>query len=188
MISYREPQAASELDTHLGELERSDLPALRQQWFALFGNPAPRRLHRRMLRSAVGWKLQVNALGDVSSGTLKTMRKVAAELTAKRLKGRADGNRVEQLRLAHGPRTGTRLVRVWNSVTHVVEVTPSGYEYQSNVYRSLSTIAQRITGTKWNGPLFFGLREHRWPKFTEVSQPQLATVPAPLKKQLSAND
>jgi hypothetical protein len=114
-----------------------------------------------MLLRAVAWKLQVNAFGDVSLNTLKRMRTVAAEVTARRLKARAEGKSAVQLRLAPGPRAGTRLIRVWQGITHVVEVTPGGYEYQSKVYRSLSTIAQRITGTKWNGPLFFGLRENR---------------------------
>jgi hypothetical protein len=161
MIVDAEPQVAAELDVQLLQLEQADLPTLRSQWLALFGNPAPRRIHHKMLLKAVAWKLQVNALGDVSPGTLRRMRTVAAELTARRLKARAEGKSDVQLRLAPGPRTGTRLIRVWHGDTHVVEVTASGYEYQSKVYRSLSTIAQRITGTKWNGPLFFGLRENR---------------------------
>jgi hypothetical protein len=161
MILDEEQHGTAELDMRLQQLEQADLPTLRQQWLALFGSSAPRRLHHKMLLKAVAWKLQVNALGDVSPGTLKRMRTVAAELTARRLKARAEGKSDVQLRLAPGPRTGTRLIRVWQGDTHVVEVTSSGYEYQSKVYRSLSTIAQRITGTKWNGPLFFGLRENR---------------------------
>jgi hypothetical protein len=128
-------------------------------------------MRRMMLLKAVGWKIQVNALGDVSPRTLKRLRTIAAELAARRLKARAEGKSDVQLRLAPGPRTGTRLIRVWQGDTHVVEVTPSGYEYQSKLYRSLSTIARQITGTKWNGPLFFGLREnHARPN----SKPQMA--------------
>lgn len=55
---------------------------------------------------------------------------------------------------------GTRLVREWKGMAHEVTVIEGGFEYQGRRYRSLSAVARAITGTRWNGPLFFGLRQH----------------------------
>ena len=59
------------------------------------------------------------------------------------------------------PITGTRLLREWQSVEHVVTVTADGFEWQGRPYKSLSAIARAITGTRWNGWVFFGLKNHR---------------------------
>ena len=59
------------------------------------------------------------------------------------------------------PVTGTRLIREWKGVEHSVTVLDKGFEYQGRPYQSLSPIARLITGTRWNGPLFFGLRNQR---------------------------
>ncbi len=56
------------------------------------------------------------------------------------------------------PVAGTRLIREWQGVEHHVTVLTDGYEYQGRKYKSLSAIARAIAGTRWNGPLFFGLR------------------------------
>ncbi len=61
-------------------------------------------------------------------------------------------------RITDRPVAGTRLVREWQGVEHHVTVLVDGFEYQERTYRSLSPIARAITGTNWNGPLFFGLR------------------------------
>jgi len=58
------------------------------------------------------------------------------------------------------PITGTRLIREWKGVEHCVTVLDDGYEYRGAKYTSLSPIARAITGTRWSGPLFFGLRNH----------------------------
>ena len=58
------------------------------------------------------------------------------------------------------PVAGTRLIREWRGVEHHVTVRIDGFEYQGRKYKSLSAIARAITGTRWNGPLFFGLRKH----------------------------
>ena len=61
------------------------------------------------------------------------------------------------------PRTGTTLVRQWRGHTHTVLVRENGFEYQGEPYRSLSMIAERITGAHWSGPRFFGLTKHGRP-------------------------
>jgi hypothetical protein len=57
--------------------------------------------------------------------------------------------------------SGTRLVREWQGVEHTATVLDDGFEYQGRCYTSLSAIARAVTGTRWNGPLWFGLRNHR---------------------------
>ena len=57
--------------------------------------------------------------------------------------------------------TGTRLIREWQGVEHTATVLDDGFEYQGRRYKSLSAVARAITGTRWNGPLFWGLRNHR---------------------------
>ena len=59
------------------------------------------------------------------------------------------------------PVAGTRLIREWQGVEHCATVLDDGFEYQGRRYKSLSAIARAITGTRWNGPLFWGLRNHR---------------------------
>jgi hypothetical protein len=59
------------------------------------------------------------------------------------------------------PITGTRLVREWQGVEYVVTVTTDGYEWEGRPYQSLSSIARAITGTRWSGPVFFGLNNYR---------------------------
>jgi hypothetical protein len=59
------------------------------------------------------------------------------------------------------PITGTRLLREWQGVEQVVTVTKDGFEWQGRPYKSLSAIARAITGTRWNGWTFFGLKNHR---------------------------
>ena len=75
----------------------------------------------------------------------------------------ADGDEAGGKRKAKGVGdrllAGTRLVREWKGVGHEVTVVDGGFEYQGRRYRSLSAIARAITGTRWNGPLFFGLRD-----------------------------
>jgi hypothetical protein len=65
------------------------------------------------------------------------------------------------MRAQDRPVAGTRLLRVWNGVEHSVTVLQTGFEYQGRPFASLSAIAKHITGTPWNGPAFFGLREKR---------------------------
>ncbi len=66
----------------------------------------------------------------------------------------------QPVRKGDRPIVGTRLIREWQGIEHTVTVLADGYEYQGRPYRSLSAIARAITGTRWNGPLFFALRPY----------------------------
>ena len=86
-----------------------------------------------------------------SHGGLDTKSKRALRLK------RHNGSNPATRRLKTKLQVGARLIRVWNGVTHNVNVTPTGFEWRGQTYRSLSAIAKAITGAHWSGPRFFGL-------------------------------
>lgn len=116
-----------------------DRTSLAERWQAAFGRPAPRRCESTLLRGAVAWDLQMQALR-------KTVGRQAADRMTKTVAPRQ----------ALTP--GTRLVREWQGQTHHVSVLVKGFDYEGRTFRSLSAIARHITGTPWSGPQFFGLK------------------------------
>ena len=129
-------------------LSRSELLVL---WQELYNKAAPPGIRREILVPFLGYKIQENAYGGLKPAALAELRRIARAF---------DRNRTSNQPLGR-PRikTGTRLFRQWRGHTHEVFVTESGYEYQRVSYRSLSEIARRITGTRWSGPAFFGLKK-----------------------------
>jgi hypothetical protein len=129
------------------ELEGLDLNALRQTWAALFPCPAPARMPRGFLMKLVAQGLQEREIGGFPKGL---ERALAAALNAGPHKSSStDGADL---------RPGTRLVRNWGDAKHEVIVLEDGFAYRGKVYGSLSEIARLITGARWSGPRFFGLK------------------------------
>ena len=132
------------MDVALGldELAALDRPALAQRWQAEFGVPAPKSCQSPLLRGALAWRLQVAAAGGDRQiqGIAKSLRKAAAASPATTLP------------------VGTKLLREWQGRTHQVTVSKVGFEYDGKCWASLSAIARSITGSRWSGPVFFGLR------------------------------
>ena len=128
--------------SHLG------LPALRAAWRLRWGEP-PSYRSRDLLARAMAYRIQAEALGDLAA----PMRRRAAEYAAKFGADR-------KFTPTPGPvlKPGSSLIREWKGVRHEVAVTAKGFAYRGDPYRSLSQVAQRITGTKWNGLVFFGLK------------------------------
>lgn len=129
----------------LGRLTRPELVAL---WAKVFGEPLAVQAQKDFLIRTLAYRLQEQAHGGLSSATRKRLRKLAADAK--------DG-------LTPTPNTprikpGTRLIRSWRADTHEVMVLEDGFTYRGKQYRSLSEIARLITGTRWSGPLFFGLK------------------------------
>jgi hypothetical protein len=129
-------------------LSRSGLLDL---WQELYDKAAPPGLRREILVPFLAYRIQENAHGRVKPKALAELRRIARAL---------DRNRTSNEPLVR-PRikTGTRLFRQWRGHTHEVFVAESGYEYRGVGYRSLSEIARKITGTRWSGPAFFGLKK-----------------------------
>ena len=134
----------------LAELESLETPALRERWEAAFGRPVPKRMKRDLLLRVLAWHLQERMEGGLRKATRKRLASTGEE--------HVDAART---RRASSPRCtpGTRLVREWRGEAHHVTVHEDGFEYRGARFRSLSRIARIITGTRWSGPAFFGLRQ-----------------------------
>jgi hypothetical protein len=137
----------------LAALKTATTPALKQQWRELFGAEPP-PYNRRFLESRLAYRIQELAYGGLKPETLARLEALGEQL---------DGGKitVRRMRGDDKPIAGTQLIREYQGVEHVVTVTRDGYEYEGRPYQSLSAIARAITGTRWNGRVFFGLRPSR---------------------------
>lgn len=129
-------------------LRAASLAELKMHWLAAFGVQLG-HLRRDMLVRALLWRRQVEEHGDINTAVAA---KLAEAIAAPRA-GRASGH------LAPAAKPIKRYVRVWQGVTHTVDELADGFIWQGEKYRSLSAVAKAISGTHWNGPLFFGLRD-----------------------------
>ena len=132
----------------LAALKTTPTPELRRQWKDLFDTDPP-RYNRRFLESRLAYRIQELAYGGLRPETVKRLEVLGEQL--------AKGGRITAGD-DHRPIAGTVLIREWQGVEHRVTVRDADFEYQGRPYRSLSAVARAITGTRWNGPLFFGLR------------------------------
>ena len=132
-----------EVATALAELATLDRPTLVERWEVAFDVPAPRGCQVTLLRHALAWHVQTQAM---SKGAGARQSRKAAQALRKAASGSVDLS------------PGTRLLREWQGRTHHVTVIQSGFEYDGQVWRSLTAIARSITGTPWSGPAFFGLK------------------------------
>ncbi len=134
-------------------LEKLSRAQLRALWERELGDKPPPTLGRDILALAIAYTRQERLNGGLS-------RPVARELDrllARTLRDRATG--APRPPATPLPRTGTILVREWQGATHHVTMVDDGFLWNGEIYRSLSRIARAITGTTWNGPRFFGMRE-----------------------------
>ena len=118
---------------------------LRQEWERVHRAPAPANFVPDLLARGIAYTLQERAFGGLSAATRREL--------ASRRNGQGEKRQAAAPKL----RPGTRLAREWGGRTHHVIVTHHGFAYQEQSYRSLSQVAQLITGAKWSGPRFFGL-------------------------------
>lgn len=153
------------------ELQKLSIPVLKKRYLEVFGEES-KSANKQFLYRRIAWRLQANAEGGLS----ERARRRAAEIADDRdLRVRAPraflgqgsatppwspdaSSRNRDWRL---PRPGTLLTRRVGNRQIVVKVLDKGFEYDSRKYRSLSAIARDVTGTRWNGMLFFGLAERR---------------------------
>jgi hypothetical protein len=131
----------------LREASTSDL---KLRWRELFGREPP-PFNRAYLQDRLAYRIQELAYGGLKPETVARL-----EALGERLDG---GNiTLRRIRADDRPIAGTRLVREYRGVEHVVVVLRDGFEFEGRPYRSLSSIARAITSVRWNGPAFFGLR------------------------------
>ena len=144
---------ADPIPARLAALKGTSARELKRQWHELFDSPAP-PFNRRYLESRLAYRIQELAYGGLKPETIRRLERLGEELDG--------GDRTKsRIRADLMPITGTRLIREYQGVEHVVTVTADGFEWQGRPYKSLSAIARAITGTRWNGWVFFGLKNHR---------------------------
>lgn len=137
----------------LAALKTTPTPDLKKKWRQLFDTEAP-PYNRRFLESRLAYRIQELTYGGLKPATIERLEALGEQL---------DGGNIvlRRIRADDRPIAGTRLIREWQGVEHTVTVLGDGYEWQGRPYRSLSAIARAITGTRWNGWLFFGMKSHR---------------------------
>jgi hypothetical protein len=141
------------IPTRLAALKSTPTKDLKQQWRELFDSEPP-PFNRRYLESRLAYRIQELAYGGLKPETIRRLERLGEELDG--------GDRKKsRIRADFHPIAGTRLLREWQGVEHVVTVTADGFEWQGRPYKSLSAIARAITGTRWNGWVFFGLKSRR---------------------------
>ena len=134
----------------LAALQTASTADLKQQWRELFGKEPP-AFSRTYLQSRLAHRIQELVHGGLRPETVARLEALGEKL---------DGGNIvlRRIRADDRPIAGTRLIREYQGVEHVVTVLADGFEYEGRPYRSLSAIARAITGTRWNGWTFFGLR------------------------------
>jgi hypothetical protein len=133
----------------LAVLSGLDFEALKDRWRGLYGSEPPSGIWRSLLLRAVAYKLQERALGGLKPATRRWLVGAADNIAAGRAWRPQPTVRIK---------TGTRLLREWQGITHEVTIVEGGVLYRGRKYGSLSEVARVITGSRWSGPLFFGLK------------------------------
>ena len=141
------------IPARLAALKATPTPELKKQWRELFDTEPP-PFNRRYLESRLAYRIQELAYGGLKPETLRRLQELAEDLDDK-------GRSTARGRQGIAPIAGTRLLREWQGVEQIVTVTADGFEWQGRPYKSLSAIARAITGTRWNGWVFFGLKNHK---------------------------
>ena len=141
------------IPARLAALKTTSTPNLKTQWRELFDSEPPAS-NRRCLESRLAYRIQELAYGGLKPETVRRLETLGEQL---------DGGNItlRRIRADLKPITGTKLIREWQGVEHSGTVLADGYAWQGRPYRSLSAVARAITGTRWNGWIFFGLKSRR---------------------------
>ena len=132
------------------DLKELTTAELRDKWREVIGNDAPVHLRRNMLEKHIIWHMQAKEYGGLSKKTERELKRLVAEF-----KEHKTIKQTPTLQI----KSGTKLYREYQGTNHEVTVSDGGYIYNNKTYKSLSAIAREITGTRWNGKLFFGVNK-----------------------------
>jgi len=137
------------LEAEIGRLPALSLLELRNRWKTLFGHSGPKSLRRNFLARAVAYQMQVEAYGGLSVATKRRLREIANAVRNGDANAALGSSRIKP---------GTQMIRQWQNTTHTVTALAEGFEWNGRTYKSLSAVANAITGTNWNGFAFFGIK------------------------------
>ena len=137
----------------LAALKAMSVKELKAEWQTLFDTPAPNN-SRTFLENRLAYRIQELTYGGPDKQTRRLLDLLADEV---------EGTLTRKAQIAdpRNPVVGTKLIREWDGVAHTVTVLKDGFEWDGKRYKSLSAVARSITGTRWNGYRFFGLRERK---------------------------
>ncbi len=150
----RNPSKAS-IEDEIAHLRGLDLKGLRSRWQSVFQRPPPIHLPRHLLFAIIAYRIQADRFGDLDHETSQVLDRTDAKDTGAVMSERLVS--FDQKRTQLTP--GTVLVREWDRQSQRVMVMADGFAWNGQTYDSLSKVAFAITGTRWNGPRFFGLRD-----------------------------
>jgi hypothetical protein len=141
------------LAEELAKLPKLNRAQLRAEWHSALKQSPPSHLRKQLLVPILAYKLQEQAYGGLRPEVKRRLRELANGLESR------PGQASRKSRAPGPTKPGTRFIRQWKGETHSVTVSEQGFEYKGERYKSLSQIARLITGTRWSGPVFFGLKQ-----------------------------
>ncbi len=163
---------AAPIEAEVDQIRSLGVDALRTRWRMLFGAVLPKGLSKDIIGRMIAYRIQEEAFGGLDRETVKLLDRLAHGEKPNELNRRL--------------KTGTVLVREYNGERHTVTVVPEGFLWRDTTYSSLSIIAQAITGTKWNGPRFFGLRVPSHPTSANAVEKSRSQKQKPAKRNRSS--
>jgi hypothetical protein len=143
------------VEDEIVHLRGLDLKGLRSRWQSVLQRPAPDHLPRHLLFAIIAYRIQADRFGELDHETRQLLDRTGAQEAGTAMSARLIS--FDQKRTELTP--GTVLVREWDRRSQRVMVMSDGFAWNGQTYDSLSKVAFAITGTKWNGPRFFGLRD-----------------------------
>lgn len=140
------------LDIEIVRLRRLDVGELRARWHTVFRRRAPSHIPRHLLFRILAYRIQADGLGELDADSLRLLDRSGSPADVGKLADEFNQRKADL-------RPGNVLVREWDGQLHRVIVLADGFAWKDKVYASLTKVAFAITGTRWNGPRFFGLRD-----------------------------
>jgi hypothetical protein len=165
--------AQEAVTTEIATLAGCSIHALRDRWQSIFRSEPPPAFGPDLLRRSIAQKLQEDAYGKLPSSAQQELSRIVASLKE---------DPTARIELRRRIKPGAVLVRDWKGKSKRVMVLDKGFAYEGRTYQSLSEIAREITGTRWNGPKFFGLRspdKSRDEKSKDNAPPKRGRPPKP---------
>ena len=160
MQNYISAEIEQAIDQELERLPYALIKDLRIRWKDLFASDPPKAFSPDLLRRAIAQRIQERAYGGLNPSAQRELSQII------KLHSNKTG---DQRELRRRIKPGAIVVREWKGTTHRVTVLSKGFYYNEQTYQSLSEVARAITGTRWNGPKFFGLRKPEPLKTASVS-------------------
>jgi hypothetical protein len=161
---------AAAIEAEVDQIRSLGIDALRKRWRLVFGTSTPETLTKDLIARIIAYRIQEQAFGGLDPAQAKMLERLA------------EGKKPNELKRRLQP--GTVLVREYDGKRHTVTVAANGFLWDGGTHASLSVIAQEITGTKWNGPRFFGLRVPK-PERSIEAKPAPARIPGPKRTRSS---